>query len=60
MHFVKERMKQHMAVNGYSELENHKKMHEDFKTTLTNMEEDLKEEGARGSLGPDGQDDAGA
>ena len=36
----------HMAANGYPELENHKKMHEGFKTTLNNMEEDLEEEGA--------------
>jgi len=36
----------HMAENGYPELENHKKMHEEFKTTLANMEEDLEEEGA--------------
>lgn len=40
----------HMAVNGYSELENHKKMHKTFKTTLASMEEDLKEEGATQSL----------
>jgi len=30
----------------YPELENHKKMHEEFKATLTNMEEELEEEGA--------------
>jgi len=43
-HFTAE--EQHMAANGYPELENHKKMHEGFKTTLNNMEEDLVEEGA--------------
>ena len=43
-HFTAE--EKHMAVNDYTELENHKKMHEEFKTTLTNMEEDLEEEGA--------------
>jgi len=47
-HFTAE--EKHMAVNGYSELENHKKMHEDFRTILTNMEEDLNEEGATQSL----------
>ena len=40
----------HMAVNGYSELENHKKMHEEFRTILSNMEEELKEDGATQSL----------
>jgi hemerythrin len=43
-HFTAE--EKHMAANGYPELENHKKMHEEFKTTLTNMEEDLEEDGA--------------
>ena len=47
-HFTAE--EKHMAINSYSELENHKKMHEGFKTTLTNMEEDLKEEGATQAL----------
>jgi hemerythrin-like metal-binding protein len=43
-HFSAE--EKHMAANGYPELENHKKMHEGFKTTLNNLEEDLVEEGA--------------
>ena len=47
-HFTAE--EKHMAENGYSELENHKKMHEEFRTILTNMEEDLEEEGATQSL----------
>jgi hemerythrin-like metal-binding protein len=43
-HFTAE--EKHMAENGFPELENHKKMHEGFKTTLANMEEELVEEGA--------------
>ena len=43
-HFTAE--EKHMAENGYPEIESHKKKHEDFKTTLSNMEEDLLEEGA--------------
>ncbi len=43
-HFSAE--EKHMAANGYPELENHKQMHEGFKTTLNNLEEDLLEEGA--------------
>jgi len=43
-HFTAE--EKHMATNAYPELENHKKMHEEFTATLTNMEEDLEEEGA--------------
>ncbi len=43
-HFTAE--EKHMAANDYSELENHKKMHEEFKATLTNLEEELEEEGA--------------
>jgi hemerythrin len=35
-----------MAANGYPELENHKTMHEEFKSTLASLEEDLEEEGA--------------
>ena len=47
-HFTAE--EKHMAANGYPELENHKKMHEEFKATLTNIEKDLEEEGATQSL----------
>ena len=47
-HFTAE--EKHMAANGYPELETHKKMHEGFKATLTNMGEDLEEEGATQSL----------
>ncbi|MCP3876685.1 MAG: hemerythrin family protein [Desulfobacteraceae bacterium] len=43
-HFSAE--EKHMAANDYPELENHKKMHEGFKTTLSNLEEELEEEGA--------------
>lgn len=43
-HFTAE--EKHMAANDYPELENHMKMHKEFKATLTNMEEDLEEEGA--------------
>ncbi len=43
-HFTAE--EKHMAANDYPEVENHKKMHEGFKTTLSNLEEDLEEEGA--------------
>jgi len=47
-HFTAE--EKHMAVNTYPELTNHKAMHEEFKTTLANIEEDLEEEGATQSL----------
>ena len=43
-HFTAE--ERHMSENGYPELENHKKMHEAFKVSLSNLEEDLLEEGA--------------
>jgi len=43
-HFTAE--EKHMAVNNYPELENHKKKHEEFKKTLTSLEQDLEEEGA--------------
>ncbi len=43
-HFTAE--EKHMAANNYPELENHKNMHEEFKSTLANMEEELEEEGA--------------
>ncbi len=43
-HFTAE--ENHMAANDYPELEYHKKRHEEFKTTLSNLEEDLEEEGA--------------
>lgn len=43
-HFTAE--EKHMAANGYPELENHKKKHEEFKTTLNTMDEDFIEEGA--------------
>jgi hemerythrin len=43
-HFTAE--EKHMAANGYPELENHKTMHEEFKSTLASLEEDLEEEGA--------------
>lgn len=47
-HFTAE--ERHMAANGYPEFENHKKMHEAFKVSLGNLEEDLVEEGATQSL----------
>jgi hemerythrin len=43
-HFSAE--EKHMTANDYPELETHKKMHKEFKTTLANLEEELKEEGA--------------
>ena len=43
-HFTAE--EKHMAANGYPELENPKTMHEEFKSTLASLEEDLEEEGA--------------
>ena len=43
-HFTAE--EKHMAANDYPGLETHKKKHEEFKKTLSNMEEDLEEEGA--------------
>jgi len=43
-HFTAE--EKHMAANDYPEIEDHKKRHEEFITTLNNLEEDLKEEGA--------------
>ncbi len=36
----------YMAANDYPELENHQKMHREFKTTLANFDEELVEEGA--------------
>ena len=47
-HFTAE--EKHMAANDYPGVENHKKMHEGFKTTLSNLEEDLEEEGATQGL----------
>ncbi len=47
-HFTAE--EKHLAANDYPELKNHKKMHEGFKTTLSNLEEDLEEEGATQAL----------
>lgn len=43
-HFTEE--EKHMAANEYPELDAHKKKHEEFKATLSSMEEDLEEEGA--------------
>jgi hemerythrin len=43
-HFSAE--EKHMTANNYPELETHKKMHKEFKTTLANLEEELEEEGA--------------
>ncbi len=43
-HFSAE--EKHMAANAYPELENHKKQHEGFRATLSNLEEELVEEGA--------------
>jgi len=47
-HFTAE--EKHMVANDYPELENHKKMHEAFRTSLTNIEEDFEEDGATQSL----------
>lgn len=43
-HFSEE--EKHMAANKYSELDQHKMKHDEFKTTLTNLEEEFKEDGA--------------
>jgi hemerythrin len=43
-HFSEE--EKHMAANNYDGLEEHKKKHEEFKTTLSNLEEEFKEDGA--------------
>ena len=47
-HFTEEET--HMAGNDYPALDGHKKKHEEFKATLSNLEEDLEEEGATQSL----------
>ena len=43
-HFSEE--EKHMAANKYPELEQHKMKHDGFKTTLSNLEEEFKEDGA--------------
>lgn len=43
-HFSEE--ESHMTANAYPGLEQHQKQHAEFKTTLSNMEEDLEEDGA--------------
>ena len=43
-HFSTE--EKHMAANNYEGLDAHKKKHGEFKTTLDNLEEEFKEEGA--------------
>ncbi|MBT8357687.1 MAG: bacteriohemerythrin [Deltaproteobacteria bacterium] len=43
-HFSEE--EKHMAANKYPELEQHKMKHNEFKTTLSNLEEEFKEDGA--------------
>ena len=43
-HFSEE--EKHMAANKYHELEQHKMKHNEFKTTLANLEEEFKEDGA--------------
>lgn len=47
-HFTEE--EKHMTANDYPQSAAHQKMHEEFKTTLKNVEEDLSEEGATQSL----------
>lgn len=47
-HFTAEET--HMDRNGYPGLDAHKKQHEEFKTTLANLEADLEEEGATQGL----------
>lgn len=36
----------HMKANAYPQYENHKKLHEEFKATLSNLEEEFEEDGA--------------
>lgn len=43
-HFSEE--EKHMAEHNYPGLEQHKKKHDGFKTTLSNLEEEFKEDGA--------------
>ncbi len=43
-HFEEE--EKHMAQTGYPDLEHHKKLHGEFRAILSNMEEELEEEGA--------------
>lgn len=47
-HFSTE--EKHMTANGYQAIEGHQKKHEEFKTTLSNMEEEFNEEGATQQL----------
>jgi len=50
-HFSAE--EKHMAANNYQDLEAHKVLHGEFKTTLSNLEEDFKEDGATQLLAKD-------
>ena len=43
-HFSAE--EKHMEANGFKEVEDHKKIHETFKATLRNLEDEFNEEGA--------------
>ncbi len=43
-HFSTE--EQHMADNGYSELDAHRAQHNEFKTNLSNLEDEFLEDGA--------------
>lgn len=47
-HFSSE--ERHMATHDYPELGAHRVQHDQFKTTLSNLEEDFKEEGATHDL----------
>lgn len=49
-HFHFSTEEQHMVANNYPGYDEHKAKHEEFKTTLTNLSEDFKEEGATPSL----------
>ncbi len=48
LHFATE--EKHMTENNYSGYEQHKVLHEGFKSTLKNLGEDFEEEGATPSL----------
>ena len=47
-HFSAE--ERHMAASGYQELETHRLKHDEFKSTLSNLEQDFLEEGATHEL----------
>lgn len=49
-HFHFSTEEKHMVANNYEEFEQHKMKHDEFKTTLGNLEEDFIEEGSTPEL----------